>query len=294
MKFLFNYLIFAAATLGVFFPTMGGMRAYLSIALGSMLFLNFTQLRISQVRVNGWMEGRVIVCWLLLLPSIGFVLGKFLPDEFLVGLVLVAITPSAMATPVLTRLMGGNFELAVLLSVVTSLLAPFGYSGVSMLMGDSSAGGGSFVSVLLNVLQLILIPFVLSLLARLHKGVRVKIDTLGFLSKYILLFVVFSAVSMSSQRFREYDWQQILLVGSATLTLVLCAFGLGYLLGNNVRDKLATSVVLGQKNTGLCLWLVVNFFASPAALVVVLYIVIQHAVSGFMIVWFGSRGEQSS
>ncbi len=76
--------------------------------------------------------------------------------------------------------------------------------------------------------------------------------------------------------------------------LVLCSFGLGYLLGDSARDKRATSVVLGQKNTGLCLWLVVNFFALPAALVVVLYIVIQHAVSGGMIVWFGSRGGQST
>jgi BASS family bile acid:Na+ symporter len=291
LKHTYNHLIFIAIALGIVFPTEGALRPWLSFSLGTMLFLNFSQLQLSGLRPRWSLVWKTLLAWLVILPLLAWALGYVVPSEFAVGLLLVAITPSAMATPILTRLMGGHFEFAVLCSVGSSLIAPFSYSLVASLVGSEASPRSLFFSVLCNVLKLVLIPFGLSLAIRLWRPLRAEVLKRAFFSKYILLFVVFSAVSLSSQSFREYNSSTLTLLALVTTVLVLGAFGLGYMLDKNKAERIAASVSVGQKNTGLCLWVVLNFFGKPAALVVVLYIVAQHLVSGSMIMLFSKHSK---
>ena len=67
----------------------------------------------------------VTVLKLFLFPAVVFLLAKLFLPELAVPLLLIAAVPTGMTTPLLTEVAGGKVGIALVLTLTTSLLAPF-------------------------------------------------------------------------------------------------------------------------------------------------------------------------
>jgi len=114
---------------GLYFPEFVSKYPYISIiSLACIFFLSALKIDLKKVLSalsDKWMLVVVIIFMLLLLPFVVFHITNFLYPTMAISLLLLAAMPSGMTAPLLSELAGGKQSLALVLTVVTSLLAPF-------------------------------------------------------------------------------------------------------------------------------------------------------------------------
>jgi BASS family bile acid:Na+ symporter len=288
-SFRLSFMIFFAIALGIAFPLGPGAKPFIGLFLGLMLFLNFCRFNPREARPFRREILWALLLWMIPIPGATLLARGLLTPAQAMGLYLVAITPAAMGSPVIVHHLRGNFELSVTVVLLTSLVAPFLVPlSLSLVWGTETV---SPWPLFWNVFGLISTPLVVATAVRQVKRWQPFVTKASHRANEVFMLLVYSSVATVADRLRALSLETVALLGFLALLLALLQFGVGYLLSRERSVRFALSVGLGQKNTGMTLWIAVMFLHPDTALIPVLYIIAQHLVSGTMMAL--ARGEQT-
>jgi BASS family bile acid:Na+ symporter len=273
-----------AMGVGTLFPQAQSLSAYIPYLLVTMLF--FAYLDISITRSSFHRSIFMLLVANMALPFLAFFLLRRVDvDLALVGFIS-AVTPTAIAAPVLMGFLRGRVDYVVTAMLLTNIgiaiMIPFALPLVA-----GSTGRVSTWEVLPQVLLVMFVPLVLAGLVRLLPAGRVSFIKKGKAVTFPIWLLVLFAVTSKASAFIQSNtsvsgWR---LVEIALISLVICAvnFGVGAWIGAPAFHREA-SQALGQKNNSFTIWIALTYLNPLAALGPTFYVVYHNLYNGFQLI----------
>ena len=295
----FAIWVLVAAGLAIWMPEyFTWIGAYITILLGIVMFGMGMTLKIEDFKmILQYPKGVAIgvVSQFVVMPLLAFGLAKVfnLPPEIAVGVILVGCCPGGTSSNVMTFLAKGNTALSVTITSVTTLLAPFMTPALIYLLASEWLPV-SFKAMFMSVIQVVLIPIVLGIIAQLlfkpivSKGIAI----LPTVSVVAIVLIVAAVVSGSRDKILE--------TGLLIFAIVILHNGLGYLFGFliakvfklNYEDQKAVSIEVGMQNSGLGAQLAIAHF-DPVSAVPSAIFSFWHNISGpILATYWSSKADR--
>ncbi|MGE7665831.1 bile acid:sodium symporter family protein [Ureibacillus composti] len=295
----FAIWVLVAAGLAIWMPQnftwIGG---YITILLGIVMFGMGMTLKIDDFKLilqhpKGVIIG--IISQFVVMPSLAFALAKIfnLPPEIAVGVILVGCCPGGTSSNVMTFLAKGNTALSVTITSCTTLLAPFVTPALIYFLASEWLPV-SFMSMFMSVVQVVLIPIILGIVAQFvfKPLVQKSVDILPTVSVIAIVMIVAGVVSGSRDKILE--------TGLLIFAIVILHNGLGYLFGFliakvfklNYEDQKAVSIEVGMQNSGLGAQLALAHF-DPLSAVPSAIFSFWHNISGpILATYWSSKADR--
>ena len=218
----------------------------------------------------------------IIMPALAWLLCKILalPPEIAIGVILVGCCPGGTASNVMTYLARGDVALSVAITSVTTLLAPV-VTPALIYMLASAWLEVSATAMFWSIVQVVILPIVLGVIAQYLLGKRVKacVEVLPLVSVVAIVAIVAAVVSGNQARIATSG---LLIFGVVVLHNGL-GLVLGYLLaklcGFNIAQRKTLSIEVGMQNSGLGAALAAAHF-SPLAAVPSAIFSVWHNISG--------------
>lgn len=218
----------------------------------------------------------VLLCWIFRLDG-----------PLAVGVILVGCCPSGTASNVMVWLSKGDLALAVAIAAVTTLLAPLLTPALIWFLASAWLPV-SFMDMFWSILQLVMLPIVLGVLAQRLLGARVQaaVQVLPLVSVVSIVMIVCAVVAASQAKIAESG----LLIMAVVMLHNSFGYLLGYLTGKLCKLPLAQrkslALEVGMQNSGLGAALAAAHFSPLAAVPSALFSV-WHNISGALLsTWF--------
>lgn len=226
-----------------------------------------------------------VLAQFIIMPCLAWLLCKLfaLPPEIAVGVILVGCCPGGTASNVITWFAKGDVALSVGITAVTTLMAPIVTPALIWLLASEWLPV-SFWAMFSSILQVVLLPIVLGLVAQKVLGERVRhvIDVLPLVSVLSIVAIVAAVVAASQAKIAESG----LLIMAVVILHNSLGLGLGYLAGVLTGMPLAQrktlSIEVGMQNSGLGAALASAHFSPLAAVPSALFSV-WHNLSGALL-----------
>lgn len=255
----FPFIVFGCSALALWHPVLftwfsGPWITYglgiIMLGMGITLQMeDFTRV----LKFPSWVFAGVLLQYTVM-PLSGWAIAKLLelPDNYAVGLILVACCPGGTASNVVSYLARANVALSVTLTTLSTILAVAMTPWLTaQLAGERMPidGWGLFVSTL----QVVLLPVALGIL--MNRFIPKVTQQITRISPSIAVLVIALIVASVLGAGRE----QVLAAGPELLLGVVllhsCGFGFGYLLSKlwNRSETVARTVAIevGMQNSGL-------------------------------------------
>jgi BASS family bile acid:Na+ symporter len=261
--FSFTMMILAAVSLAMYYPSyfvqVGSFRLSRLILplLQVIMFGMGTALSIKDLRDVLKMPGHIgigVLCHYTIMPVVGFVVAHIFrfPGEIAAGIILVGCCPSGLASNVMAYLAKANLALSVSVTTVSTLLAPLATPLLMRLLAGQFVAV-HFWSMVVDMMQIVILPILAGILFHyIGKGRAAWLDRvmpLVSMSGIGLIIVVITAAGRDS----------LLSVG---LLLILASFIqniAGYVMGYwaarafrlGESDCRTIALEVGMQNAGL-------------------------------------------
>ncbi|MCG1008593.1 bile acid:sodium symporter family protein [Salinicoccus sp. ID82-1] len=226
------------------------------------------------------------------LLALGLAVLFQLPPELAVGVILVGCTPGGTSSNVMTFLAKGNTALSVTATAVSTVLAPILTPALTLLLASTWLPV-SFMDLFVSIIQIVLVPIALGLIARTLLGDQVEkgIAVLPLVSVVGIVGVVAAVVSNNTEAIMQSG---LLIFGVVMLHNVL-GYVIGFVLGKVLRfdlaDQKAVSIEVGMQNSGLAAALSAAHFSPLSAVPAALFSV-WHNISGSVVAtWMSKQRE---
>ncbi|MDH4585256.1 bile acid:sodium symporter family protein [Pseudomonas sp. BN415] len=241
-----------------------------------------------------------VVAQFIIMPGLAWLLCKLLqlPPEIAVGVILVGCCPGGTASNVMTWFSRGDVALSVAITAVTTLLAPLVTPALIWLLASAWLPV-QFSALFMSILQVVLLPIALGLVAQrlLGERVRVAVDVLPLVSVVSIVAIVAAVVAASQAKIAESG----LLIMAVVVLHNGLGLTLGYLAGRvfglPLAQRKTLSIEVGMQNSGLGAALASAHFSPLAAVPSALFSV-WHNLSGSLLAAIyrrmddGSRADQ--
>jgi len=263
------------------------LRAYIPWMLGLIMFgmgMTMTPGDFKSILQSPKAVAIGVVAQFMVMPGLAFLLCQLfqLPAEIAIGVILVGCCPGGTASNVITYMAKGNTALSVACTSVSTLLAPLLTPAIFYLLASQWIEINA-LSMLISILQVVLFPIILGLIARALLKTKVEgyIQVMPVISVIAIVAIVAAIIAGSKT--------QILESGLMILGLVALHNGMGYLLGYWASrilklaeiDCRAVSIEVGMQNSGLGVALAATHFAaSPITAVPSAIFSLWHNISG--------------
>lgn len=238
-----------------------------------------------------------VVAHFVIMPGVAWLLcaALQLPAEIAVGVILVGCCPSGTASNVMTWLARGDLALSVAIAAVTTLLAPLLTPALIWLLASAWLPV-SFADLFWSILQVVLLPIVLGVVAQRLLGERVSRveQILPLVSVVSIVAIVAAVVSASQPKIAESG----LLIMAVVILHNSFGFLLGYFTGKIFKlplaQRKALALEVGMQNSGLGAALASAHFSPLAAVPSALFSV-WHNISGALLAtWFRRMDERKT
>ena len=269
-------LLLTAIFAGVLFPFNHAYAYLIKYLLMVMLFFSFLQMEIKREDFKS--SHLTILIINVLVPIIIYFILRPLNLELAQIIFITAIAPTAIATPVIVKLLKGRMEYTVVSILITNFsvafLLPFLLPIVMNHTSDITV-----MAVMKPVATVFLVPYLLAMiLKRVSLKTGKKLAGFGKYLFYILVININLGTANASHYIREemgFGHLVIYQIAAASLLLCILYFNLGKRI---VPASLKTegSQSLGQKNNGFTLWVALTFMSPLAAVGPVFYILFQN------------------
>lgn len=209
----------------------------------------------------------------LFMPLLSYGLGHVLfPDSFelQLGLFFTGVSPAGGASNIWTVVLGGNLNLSVAMTTL-STLAAFGMMPLWIFtLGHHIFERANLRVPYYNIATFavgLIMPLLLGLIIqhKLPRSGRILVRILKPMSACLILFIVIFAIVTNLYLFELFSWQIII----AGLGLPWIGYVFGYLVSSAVRlppaDVLAIAIETGIQNTGIAIFLLKFSLPQPAA-----------------------------
>ena len=223
-----NAVLLISVIIGLTLPGVESIPSIVvSVLLAIMVF--FLCAKITVAEIQGIAVTEVIVFYVLrfiCLPILLFYLANAVVPRYATGVLLVALVPVGITTPTLVATFKGNVTLAFVLTIASSLLAPFVIPLIFMFIGTSSELkiSGLFAT-LFSIVFIPMLTYFFLLYVR-KKSKKFIESNSSFISVTLMGAVVAIVVSKQKDVFLT-DFGSLFLV----LTLLSIAFLVFYLFG---------------------------------------------------------------
>jgi BASS family bile acid:Na+ symporter len=238
---------------------------------------------------------------LLVLPLLGLGIGLLfrLPPELALGLFIVSICPAGTTSNALTFVGGGNLALAVVLTVLTSIVTVFTIPLLLRWAVPWFLGSGEAVVPQLNVLvtmaqlaRITLLPIAAGMVVR-----RFAPDAAAEIARRLrptALVVLVAVIGFSVAVSFDMVVENLLAATPAIFVLNISAMAAGLLAGRALRldsrDRMTLAIETGVQNATLALFLTLTVLGSlPMAVTQNIYGVVMLANATVLIRWFRTR-----
>ena len=254
----------------------------------------------AEVARHPWRVCLGVVAHFVIMPGVAWLLCQLLqlPPEIAVGVILVGCCPSGTASNVMTWLARGDLALSVAIAAVTTLLAPLLTPALIWLLASAWLPV-SFAELFWSILQVVLLPIALGVVAQRLFGARVGkvVEVLPLVSVVCIVVIVAAVVAASQAKIAESG----LLIMAVVILHNSFGFLLGYLAGRvfglPLAQRKSLALEVGMQNSGLGAALASAHFSPLAAVPSALFSV-WHNISGATLSsWFRrltDKPEQSS
>ncbi len=245
---------------------------YVPYILGVMVF--FLCAKISIQEIHGLTISEIVVFYIfrfILFPIILYYLTLFVYPKFAMGILLIALMPVGVTTPALVGVLNGSVALAFVLTISSSLLAPF-VIPITFLITDKSTTieVASLSYTLFSVIFIPAVVYILLLRLKPSSAHAVKNNS-SFMT--ILLLGIIIAVVISKQReafFSDFSLLFDSIIFCSLLFFFLYAFGWLYQWKKS-RGKIITySLCSGANNNALAISLALIYFPSEIIFFVII------------------------
>lgn len=238
---------------------------------------------------------RVLMAQFVIMPGLAWLLCRLLqlPAEIAVGVILVGCCPGGTASNVMTWLSRGDVALSVAITSVTTLLAPLVTPALVWLLASAWLPV-SFAAMFLSILQVVLVPIALGLLAQRLLGERTRqvAEVLPLVSVFSIVVIIAAVVAASQARIAESG----LLIMAVVMLHNGFGLSLGYLTGKltgmPLAQRKALAIEVGMQNSGLGAALA-NAHFSPLAAVPSALFSVWHNLSGSLLAALFRRMEDT-
>ncbi len=256
----------------------------------AMLFLTFCKVDLKHIRLCRWhlwlllAQGGVftaIAIVLILLPQSGL-------RVVLEGAMLCLICPTATASAVVTRKLGGDINhittyiilINILVSLLVPALAPYVHPDGAMSMLTA------MMLIMSQVFPLLLMPLGAALIVRyfmprLHR-VLTNVPDLAFYLWAVALALAI-AVSVRSLLHTHVSVETQLWLVAVSLLCCVLQFWAGRRIGSLYHDQITAGQALGQKNTVFVIWLGYTFFTPVTAIVGGFYSIWHNVINTYQL-----------
>ncbi|KPW62339.1 Sodium/bile acid symporter protein [Pseudomonas cannabina] len=230
----FAYWVLLFAILAFLFPQVFiGLKGWIVPLLGLVMFGMGLTLKLedfSEVARNPWRVALGVIAHFVIMPGVAWLLCQVfqLPPEIAVGVILVGCCPSGTSSNVMAWLAKGDLALAVAIAAVTTLLAPLLTPTLIWLLASAWLPV-SFLDMFWSILQLVMLPIVLGVVAQRLLGARVSyaMDVLPLVSVVSIVMIVCAVVAASQAKIAESG----LLIMAVVILHNTFGFLLGYFTG---------------------------------------------------------------
>ncbi len=256
----------------------------------AMLFLTFCKVDLKHIRLCRWhlwlllVQGGMftaIAIVLILLPQSGL-------RVVLEGAMLCLICPTATASAVVTRKLGGDINhittyiilINILVSLLVPALAPYVHPDGAMSMLTAT------MLIMSQVFPLLLMPLGAALIVRyfmprLH-CVLTSVPDLAFYLWAVALALAI-AVSVRSLLHTHVSVETQLWLVAVSLLCCVLQFWAGRRIGSLYHDQITAGQALGQKNTVFVIWLGYTFFTPVTAIVGGFYSIWHNVINTYQL-----------
>lgn len=222
------------------------------------------------------------VFMLLALPTITYLVVSVIAPPLAIPLMLLAAMPSGMTSPLLAEVVGGKQSLALILTISTSLLAPFTIPFVIQLFAGTAVTV-SAVTMFTTLFMVIVIPFAIAQIVRhfLHRHITATFFTFKPISIVLLGLLIAGAVAKQA----PFIMSTLGVVTVFHLLALSIFIGLLLLVGyyiafwRNCSDRLTVSVCLTFLNFTLAIYLASSFFPDPSVLTLSVLVIFPWALA---------------
>ncbi|WP_371365761.1 bile acid:sodium symporter family protein [Pseudomonas sp. QL9] len=249
----------------------------------------------AEVARHPWRVCLGVVAHFVIMPGVAWLLCQALqlPAEIAVGVILVGCCPSGTASNVMTWLARGDLALSVSIAAVTTLLAPLLTPALIWLLASAWLPV-SFGALFWSILQVVLLPIALGLVAQGLFGARVRVvvEALPLVSVICIVVIIAAVVAASQAKIAES--------GLLIMAVVILHNGFGFLLGYlaaklfglPLAQRKSLALEVGMQNSGLGAALASAHFSPLAAVPSALFSV-WHNVSGATLSsWFRRLSDE--
>jgi len=265
--------------IGMFFGVFSGfskkLSPYILYMLIFILFLSCLQIDLRNlfVRIKNYKLIFWLVLWILiLLPLLYILLRVFLDLDVSLAILILLVMPAGMTIPFYSSLFKGDMELALVLTVITSLLCPF---TIPLLIKFFLGTGFSinFLDMLTMLSLVIFIPFLVSILIRKFALVFIEKTKkyYSFLSLFVSMFLMAGAIAkidfLEVLKGSELVYPFILLF---VLAFVLHIIGF-FIVRGDIKTRITSSLAIAYMNSTLAIVFAASFFSPKVLVIVTLY-----------------------
>ncbi|EPF6689240.1 bile acid:sodium symporter family protein [Pseudomonas aeruginosa] len=226
-----------------------------------------------------------VLAQFVIMPGLAWLLCRLLqlPAEIAVGVILVGCCPGGTASNVMTWLSRGDVALSVAITSVTTLLAPLVTPALVWLLASAWLPV-SFAAMFLSILQVVLVPIALGLLAQRLLGERTRqvAEVLPLVSVFSIVVIIAAVVAASQARIAESGLLIMAVVMLHNGFGLLLGYLTGKLTGMPLAQRKALAIEVGMQNSGLGAALANVHFAPLAAVPSALFSV-WHNLSGSLL-----------
>lgn len=277
-KFLennFGIFLFLSLVLSLLLPQWSSfLEPLLSPILMVLLFVSFFKVDLDELFRFFKKPSIVIylmVSFMIFVPIVVFLLFKWIYPEFAIGFLLLASLPPAMASSGLAGLLKGNISLALVLTTVGHLIAPFSILFLFYFLSGSQLDI-NLADLFLNLVTLIFIPLIFFFLLRKQKRLAAIINKNGgVITIFIVCLICYITVGKQAGFIMNNPKKVVFQVLALYLYFIVMHL-VGYFIAfwRKPEDKIASSIAKTYGNTGLGIVLAYKFFSPEVILIMVL------------------------
>ncbi len=283
------------------------VKPFIPFLLGVIMFGMGTTIRLHDFR-EVWEKRKIVFLAALVqytvMPGLAVVLSfaMSLPEEVMVGMVLVGSCPGGTASNVIVYLARGNVALSVTMTMFSTVLAPLLTPGIIFLLLSRSVDL-SYASLFQSVFQVVALPLVAGLLVRHFFAGQVDRykEVLPGVSVVSITLIIACVMALNAERVIAFPVAAAAAVMLHNLFGLAAGYGVARLLSCCRVDCRTVAIEVGMQNSGLGVALANQFFQPLSALPGALFS-LWHNLSGIMLAryWSGktssevTEGEQSN
>jgi len=285
---LLNFIPILSIPAAIFIPQVGELFSHYTMwILAALLFFSFLGLNAADLIKEAKKPMKpffVSVVILIISPLVIYpVMERFFP-VYLLGAIIFMLLPSAVSSPAISSIYGGNVASATVIAVFSNLLSPFTiplFLAVFMMTSVNV----SISSMLLQLLVIVIIPFALGLFVNRYSPSFVDKTRhhYKFINLFILFLLFYAALAPYVPQLLANltNWHLWLAVFIVHLTLYFFS-KLAVLHESSVAEKISIESNLMFLNVGLGVVIAQTYFGPNE----ILFIIFCDIVWAFMVGFF--------